>query len=149
MINYNSIGKDYNLCPHDEGVKIVVYATNFVSALNFTTETNVKKMSTDRIGKLEEYLQKQPDDSFLLHALALEYIKLGDDEKGKNLFTHLLAINPDYVGSYYHLAKVLERLGDTNAALQTYEQGIAAAKNAGDRHAQNELQMAFDELADW
>jgi hypothetical protein len=50
------------------------------------------------------------------------------------------------VGSYFHLAKLLERLGKTAEAISVYEKGVIAAKTAGDNHAKNELQMALDEL---
>ncbi|MEQ1678118.1 MAG: hypothetical protein ABL876_15530, partial [Chitinophagaceae bacterium] len=63
----------------------------------------------DRISKLKEFLAASPADSFLQHALALEYIKLGDDEQARGLFEEILNREPGYIGSYYHLAKLLER----------------------------------------
>ena len=65
----------------------------------------------DRIGKIKAMLVDMPEDSFLQHALALEYIKLGDDVQARQLFETLLNREPGYVGSYYHLAKLLERNG--------------------------------------
>lgn len=100
----------------------------------------------ERIEKLKEFLKSQPDDSFLQHALALEYIKLGDDQTARTMFESLLAKEPGYVGSYYHLAKLLERVGLYDDAIPVYEKGIEAAKAAKDNHARNELQMALDEL---
>ena len=67
----------------------------------------------DRIEKLKEFLQANPADSFLQHALALEYIKLGDDEAARKLFEELLNREPGYIGSYYHLGKLLERNDET------------------------------------
>lgn len=87
-----------------------------------------------------------PTDSFLQHALALEYIKLGDDEQARGLFEDLLNREPDYVGSYYHLAKLLERNDQTEAAIQVYEKGMEEAKKAGDNHALGELRGAWEEL---
>lgn len=87
-----------------------------------------------------------PADSFLQHALALEYIKLGDDEKARGLFEKLLNENPAYVGSYYHLAKLLERNDKTEEAIKIYEQGMEQAKGAGDNHALGELRAAYEEL---
>ena len=37
----------------------------------------------DRIEQLKAFLVENPDDSFVQHALALEYIKLGDDAAAK------------------------------------------------------------------
>ena len=100
----------------------------------------------DRIAKLRELLLVNPSDSFLQHALALEYIKLGDDETARELFQGLLKGDPAYVGSYYHLGKLFERRNDPTEAIKWYEKGMAAAKQAGDNHAWNELKGAFDEL---
>jgi Tfp pilus assembly protein PilF len=100
----------------------------------------------DRIEKILEYLQKNPGDNFLRHALALEYIKKGEDEKARILFEDLLRENPGYVGSYYHLAKLLERNGDIAGAVSWYEKGMLAAKNAQDSHAYGELQGAYEDL---
>ncbi|MGB5027877.1 MAG: tetratricopeptide repeat protein, partial [Chitinophagaceae bacterium] len=71
----------------------------------------------DRIEKLKEFLKASPTDSFLQHALALEYIKLGNDEEARRLFEELLNREPGYVGSYYHLAKLLERNDHTDEAI--------------------------------
>jgi len=101
---------------------------------------------SDRINKLKAFLEKQPNDSFLQHALALELVKIGDDEGARHLFENILEHEPGYVGTYYHLARLLERQGDNDAAMVVYEKGIAAAKTAGDNHARNELQMALDDL---
>ena len=100
----------------------------------------------ERIEKLKEFLRASPADSFLQHALALEYIKTGDDTAARFLFEEILHREPGYVGSYYHLAKLLERAGEQEPAINWYEKGMAAAKAAGDQHAYNELQMAYEEL---
>ena len=102
----------------------------------------------NRIEKIIEFLNQQPKDNFLRHALALEYIKIGAEQKAQDLFINLLTESPDYVGSYYHLAKCLERRNDKEAAIIWYEKGMAAAKAAKDNHAFSELQAAYDELMD-
>jgi Tfp pilus assembly protein PilF len=91
-------------------------------------------------------LEKNPKDNFLRHALALEYIKTGEDTKARKLFETILTEFPDYVGSYYHLAKLLEKIGDMEAAIQWYEKGMEVAKKVGDRHAYSELQGAYEDL---
>jgi len=100
----------------------------------------------NRIEKILEYLQQKPNDNFLRHALALEYIKLGDDEKAQYLFEAVLKDSPDYVGSYYHLGKLLGRKGETQAAIACYEKGMQRAKSANEQHAYNELQAAYEDL---
>jgi Tfp pilus assembly protein PilF len=100
----------------------------------------------ERIEKLREYLRLNENDSFLQHALALEYIKIGDDKAAENLFKEILQREPTYVGTYYHLAKLLERIGNTDEAIKVYEKGMEETKKAGDNHAYNELQAAYDDL---
>ncbi len=102
----------------------------------------------DRINKLREYLEASPTDNFLQHALALEYIKTGEDDKARKLFESILERDATYVGTYYHLAKLLERNCENELAIQWYEKGMAAAKEAGDRHSYNELQAAYEDLMD-
>ena len=100
----------------------------------------------DRIARIKEILKDSPNDSFLKHALALEYIKLNNDTDARQLFEELLSYEPGYVGSYYHLGKLLERVGETQQAIAIYEKGIEMAKNSKERHAMNELQAALDDL---
>lgn len=100
----------------------------------------------ERIEKLKTFLQENPDDCFLNHALALEHIKLGDDAIAKTLFYKNLTHDASYVATYYHLAKLLERLDDTDTAIKIYEKGMQAAKAAGDTHSYNELQSAYEDL---
>jgi Tfp pilus assembly protein PilF len=96
--------------------------------------------------KLKEFLAANPADSFIQHALALEYIKLGDDNQAKALFENILNRDENYIGSYYHLAKLLERNDLKEEAIRWYEKGMQKAKEAGDNHAYNELLAAYEDL---
>lgn len=100
----------------------------------------------DRIARLQEFLESNPSDSFVQHALALEYIKLGAEEKARALFENVLSADEGYIGSYYHLAKLLERIKETDQAILVYEKGMAKAKEAGDNHAYSELRSAYEDL---
>ncbi|MCX6314030.1 MAG: tetratricopeptide repeat protein [Sphingobacteriales bacterium] len=99
-----------------------------------------------RIEKLLEYMKTSDKDSFLQHALALEYIKVGNDEDARALFNEILLREPTYIGSYYHLAKLLERVGDFDRAIRVYKRGMEEAKLAGDTHAFNELRAALEDV---
>jgi len=102
----------------------------------------------ERIDKLKEFLAASPEDSFLQHALALEYVKIDNDAEAKKLFTAILEKEPGYVGSYYHLGKLLERTNEIPLAITIYEKGMSAAKKAGDNHSYNELQGAYEDITD-
>src|SRR6187455_1928400 len=98
----------------------------------------------DRIGKLKSFLASNPADSFLQHALALEHIKMGDEVEARKLFEEILSREPGYIGSYYHLGKLLERKGETAEAIKVYAKGMDESRKAGDNHSYNELQSAHD-----
>lgn len=100
----------------------------------------------ERIEKLKQMLQSSPHDCFLLHALGLEYIKLDEIKTGIEYFEKVIAANENYVGTYYHLAKAYEKMGNEIKAVEIYENGIAIATKMKDNHARNELQMALEDL---
>ncbi len=102
---------------------------------------------TERIEKLMAFLSSSPKDCFLNHALALEYIKAGNEELARQRFELNLANDPAYVATYYHLGKLLERGGKTSEAIKIYEQGMTQAKAAKDMHSYSELQGAYEDLA--
>ena len=100
----------------------------------------------NKIDQLKEFLKATPNDSFLQHALALELVKMGNDEEGKLLFENILLNEPAYVGSYYHLGKLLERINENQAAITVYQTGMKEAKLVKDNHSYNELQAALEDL---
>jgi Tfp pilus assembly protein PilF len=100
----------------------------------------------DRIKRIKEMLRANPADSFLQHALALEYLKLGEEDEATNLFKNVLREDENYVGSYYQLGKLLEQQDQIDEAKSIYEKGMLKAKEAGDQHAYNELRAAYEEL---
>ena len=99
-----------------------------------------------RIEKLLEYMKTSGKDSFLQHALALEYIKIGNDEEARKLFNEILLREPTYIGSYYHLGKLLERVGDYDKAIRISKRGIEEAQKADDHHTKMELQGALEDI---
>ncbi len=100
----------------------------------------------ERIKQIQEFLKSSPNDSFLKHALALEYIKLGEDTTAQKIFEDLLNHEPGYVGSYYHLGKLFERLNENEKAIEWYGKGMLVAKEKGEQHALGELRGALEEL---
>lgn len=100
----------------------------------------------DRIQQLENFLKDSPNDSFLNHALALEYVKVENDEAAEACFQKNLNQDATYLATYYHLGKLVERTGNTEAAMKHYEAGMAVAKATGDNHTYNELQAAYEDL---
>lgn len=100
----------------------------------------------DRIIRLKELLEKEPEDSFLQHALGLEYTKIGKFDEALSMFEKLLKEKEDYIPSYYHLAKLLVEQNKIEKAIEIYNKGLDECKKAGDSHSYNELKSALDEL---
>jgi Tfp pilus assembly protein PilF len=102
----------------------------------------------ERIEQLRKFLLTDPHDAFVKHALALEYSKMGDDATARRYWEEVLERDPAYTGSYYQLAGLLQRTGETALAIQWYEKGMAAAKAAGEHRTYQELRVAYEDLID-
>ncbi len=100
----------------------------------------------NRIEQILAFLKENPNDNFLVHALALEYIKEGNDEEAEKCFRKNIENNIAYIGTYYHLGKLMERQGETEEAIHIYQQGMEQAKKANDQHAYSELRSVYEEL---
>jgi predicted Zn-dependent protease len=99
-----------------------------------------------RIETILNLLQNQPDDVFLNYALGLEYVSVAEHDSALKLFHKLTINNPDYVATYYQLAKVYEQLKDKTNAISAYKNGINVALKIKDVHALSELRSALNEL---
>lgn len=100
----------------------------------------------DRIARLKEMVEKQPNDAFLYHALGLEYVKAGEAAGAEEMFRKALEKNQDHVGTYYHLVQLLSKSGRSEEAIRFCEQGLPACKRIGDEHAWKELNLLYEEL---
>jgi len=100
----------------------------------------------NRIAQLEEFLRESPDDVFLHYALTMEYVKLEDNENARIGFDNLITSYPDYVGTYYHFGKFLEKNSEKILAEEIYKKGIIVANQARKMHAMSELQGALNML---
>jgi Tfp pilus assembly protein PilF len=85
---------------------------------------------------------------FSRHALALEWIKKGDDSKAEIMFKEILEKDPTYVGTYYHFGKLLERNNREEEAMGIYEKGMLYAERQDEKHFLRELKAAFNQLRD-
>lgn len=104
-------------------------------------------MQSTRLAKLLEFLESDPNDPFVLYALATEYNASMDTEKALEYYLRLTTDHPDYVGTYYHLGKLYEKIQQSEKALEVYQKGMAAARNKRDMHAFSELQGAYNSAA--
>ncbi|NNE27302.1 MAG: tetratricopeptide repeat protein [Saprospiraceae bacterium] len=99
-------------------------------------------MSDTRLKTLLNYYEKDNQDAFIIFALAKEYEQLSQIDKAMYHYLELKTKHSDYIGLYYHLAKLYETRGENEMALQTYGEGIELAKSKRDYHALSELNNA-------
>lgn len=100
-------------------------------------------MNTNRLNRLLEMREMDPKDPFLLYAIAMEYSNGNEAIKALEYYEQLVKEHEEYVGTYYHLAKLYERLERREQAEACYTKGMQIARKLGDNHAYNELQSAF------
>jgi len=100
----------------------------------------------NRIEILKGFLNDNPNDSFSRYALALEYVKLGQNDDAVREFESVKSNDPDYVATYYQLGQLYRNLGQTHDAEKTLRTGITVATKAGDEHTRSELEAALDML---
>lgn len=98
------------------------------------------------IAQLAQRIKEDPSDSFSKFALALELLKINEDQKALKLFNNIVAEDPNYVGVYYHLGKLLEQLSENKKALENYKSGIEISRQINDKHAESELLSAYNLL---
>ncbi|MCO4291534.1 tetratricopeptide repeat protein [Solitalea sp. MAHUQ-68] len=101
-------------------------------------------MQISRLEQLQQFLVNEPNDSFLKYAIATEYLKLNDTDQALSYFTDLVSTDENYVGTYYHLGKLYEKLNRKTDAEATYKKGLIIARKAGNMHAASELQQALN-----
>lgn len=125
--------------------KVVEILVQLVS-LGFVKTTI--KMSTKRLEQLMGFLKGSPNEPFILFAIAKEYEGMNNTSEALKYYLQLEENSPNYVGTYYHLGKLYEHLGEDKKAFFTYKKGMQKAQEAGDQHSLSELAGAKLELGD-
>lgn len=99
-----------------------------------------------RLDSLMAFHAEDPNDGFTRFAIAMEHLKDQNLEAALAWFENLVADQPDYVGTYYHLGRLYDRLGRRADAIRTLDGGIEEAGRQGDHHSRAELERARAEV---
>ncbi len=105
-------------------------------------------MQNDHIEQLKTFLQEEPNDPFLQYSLALEYIKMEQDDAVLTIFENLLHDHEDYLPTYYHCGKLYEKLNKKEEAIACYEKGILLARKQNHSRTLREINEALNNLRD-
>ena len=101
---------------------------------------------SDRLSVLFQFLEKDPEDSFTIYAIALEYVSQKKFNEAEKRFKQLLEFDPGYVAGYMQFAQLKEILNDISGAKELYRRGIKIAKETGDKKSAAEMEGFLDEL---
>lgn len=102
-------------------------------------------MSQIRLEQLLAFYREDPNDPFVIYALATEYLAI-DEQKALQYYEGLLQWHAYYVGTYYHAAALYAKLGRKEDAERTYKNGLITAQEMNDTKAFRELQAAYHEF---
>jgi Tfp pilus assembly protein PilF len=100
----------------------------------------------DRLDALLAFYEKDPNDSFVIYGLALEYISRKEFDKGEEYLQILIKNDPKYVPAYMQYARLKENQNLIDDAKKLYRMGINAAKQIGDKEAVKEMEEFLNEL---
>ena len=96
---------------------------------------------------LEQSLADDPTDSFLRYGLAIQCLREGDVDEGRERLLVLIGDHPDdQVAAYQQLGQSYIDSGEVAAAAVMLRTGITKANASGDWHAAAEMQQMLDSL---
>lgn len=98
----------------------------------------------ERLEQLQELLKESPQDPFLHYAITMEHVKLENKDAALDGFENMVSSFTDYVGTYYHFGKFLEKQQQLARALEIYQQGMQIAQSKRNMHALGELRGAYN-----
>ena len=99
-------------------------------------------MDNSRLEQLLNFYSKDSSDKFIIFAIAKEYESLQNLSEALKHYEILIENHPEYIGSYYHLAKLYGEMDELDKAMDIYIRGIQKAQEQKDQHALSELQNA-------
>ena len=97
----------------------------------------------ERVRQLEQMLAKEPNDTFLLYGLGMEFKKSNDSKRALEYFQRVIDLDRGYCYAYYQKGLIYESLDYVESARKVYREGIEAARQKGDAHARQELEGAL------
>ncbi len=105
-------------------------------------------MTQSRLKSLQEFLVREPNDSFTRYALAMEYVSMKDIPQAITNLKELLEHDSAYISAYHQLGNLYQKLGKPLDAVKVLEKGIELAEHLGETHAQKEMQELLDDIVD-
>jgi Flp pilus assembly protein TadD len=96
-------------------------------------------MTSAIIANLQKLIGTPRDGALLRFSLGNEYLKCGDARLAEVHLREAVVRDPTYSAAWKLLGRALAEIGQPQAALDAYRQGIAAAEKKGDKQAAREM----------
>lgn len=103
-------------------------------------------MNQARVDQVKLLLEKTPDDTFLLYALAMEYSKDGRVDDAIATFDRLIQVDPTYTAAYVNKARTLADAGRHDHAVTAFEAAREAADAANEHHTCDKIDEELKRL---
>ena len=100
----------------------------------------------ERLIKLNEFLQHNPNDTFSLFAIAMELRSLNRRDEALEYLERVLAADPNYVPGYFQKAEILMELARPQEARRVLLDGIPKAAQAGQFHIRDRMQENINKI---
>ena len=97
--------------------------------------------------QIEKLLGAEPDDVFLNFGLAMELKKADLTDEAIAQFDRVIQLDPAYTAAYYHKGNTLIALGRNEEAKPVLQAGVEASRQAGNQHAESEMQALLDGIS--
>lgn len=102
----------------------------------------------NRIEKIRQMLEDDPQDTFLRYSLAMEQEKIGEHAESEDGLRGLMADSTPYVPAFFMLAQHLARRDQVNDSRTVLRVGIERAREQGNDHAAGEMSEFLASLGD-
>ena len=96
-------------------------------------------MTSVVIANLQKLIGTPRDGALLRFSLGSEYLKAGDAHNAQLQLREAVARDPAYSAAWKLLGNALAEIGQPQAALDAYRQGIGVAEKKGDKQAAKEM----------
>ncbi len=97
--------------------------------------------------QIQKLLDLEPNDPFMLYAMATDYAKEGEHESAIEFYQKTIEVDAEYCYAYYHQARSYEALGRLEEAKSTLDRGLEVSERVGDSQAINETRQYRTMLA--
>ena len=97
--------------------------------------------------QIQRLLDIEPNDPFMLYAMASEYAKEKDHPKAIEFYERTIEEDSDYCYAYFHMARSLQALDRIEEARVVLDHGLEAAMHTNDAKGISEIKSYRTMLA--